>query len=63
MNYVMNVIQPIEDAPAPGGQVYQMHVLNVQVDRSLGWVKQHADEIAAKAVPGGYSALWVAEAP
>lgn len=43
---------------AAGGHV--VHVFDIRVDRDLAWVKDHADAIAAKALPGApYNALMV----
>lgn len=67
MNYRLTVIQPIqwEGAPVPQHVPARahsvMHTVAIEVDRPLAWVKAHADEIASHAVPGGYSALWVAQ--
>lgn len=62
--YFLSVILPIK-----GCSELFMLVLRVTVDQPIEWVKQHADEIAARGVAddktarnvngGRYSALWV----
>lgn len=37
--------------PLPLGHAL-VHVLSVQVDRPIEWMKQHADELAAQRFPG-----------
>ena len=46
----------------PAGPGLVLHALTVEVEKSIEWVKAHAEEIAAKAVgPKPVCALWVKE--
>lgn len=55
--YFLSVLRPIA-APA-GGHV--VHVLTLATAAPLQWVREHADEIARRAVGTDYTALMVRE--
>lgn len=56
----LTVISPIKAGPAS----LLATILRIEVDRTLEWVRKHADEIAAKAVPDRpIVALWLEVAP
>lgn len=58
--YFLSVLKPIPE-PA-GGHV--VTILRVEVDQGIGWVREHADEIATRSQGPGYSALMLrAELP
>jgi len=55
MTYRLSVFVPVVDR-------HVVHVFLVRVDRSLSWVRQHADELAAECLPNTrYNALMVEE--
>lgn len=45
----------------PAGPGLVLHLLSVEVDKPIEWIKAHAEAIAAKAVDNGkpLCALWV----
>lgn len=54
----------IREIPADGRIHYLETQYRVTVERPLGWIKEHADEIASKANRGlPYVALYVQERP
>lgn len=54
--YLLTAIEPINCAPAH----YCEHQFAVECDAALAWVREHADELAARLVPR-YTALNVKE--
>lgn len=63
-SYYVTCINPAPKACRDPNVRYIADVFLVQVEQSLAWVKQHADEIAGKAMKGRpYAALGVSYAP
>lgn len=62
MKYGLSVFIPLDPRHLPAAHV--VHVFGVEVDKPLAWMRDHADELAAKLVPGvPYNALMVEARP